>query len=85
MSQVDFVCGVRVRVNAHDAAQFQCATVPAPVKIEAPWIGVDLDPDAILRARLQYALDVHLVPWPTQQLPTRHVAQDGGVWICDSP
>src|SRR3954471_18222459 len=44
--KVDFVCGMRVRVNTHHAAQFESATVPAPIEVEPPRVGVDLHGNA---------------------------------------
>ena len=32
--------------------------MPAPVKIEPPWVGIDLDRDAVLGTRRKHLLDV---------------------------
>src|ERR671910_2348730 len=43
--QIQFGSGVRIGINAEHATQFQGATVPAPIQIEAPRIGVDFHRD----------------------------------------
>ena len=35
--------------------------MPAPVKIEPPWVGIDLDRDAVLGTRRKHLLDVDVV------------------------
>jgi hypothetical protein len=41
---------VGVRIDAHDAAKFESTTMPTPIEIELPRIGVDLDPETALGA-----------------------------------
>src|SRR5579875_1886182 len=46
--QVQFVGGVRIGVDRHRAPELERSAVPPPIKIEAPWIGVDLDGDVVV-------------------------------------
>src|SRR4051794_31582930 len=43
MGEINFRRGMRVRVDAHQASELQRALMPAPIKIEAPRICIDLD------------------------------------------
>jgi hypothetical protein len=65
--QVELRDGMGVGIDAESAAELQGALVPAPVKVEPPRICVDLDGDAVFRARLQDFLDVHVIAWPAQE------------------
>ena len=42
MHEIDLAGGMRIRVDAHHAAQLKRTAMPAPVQIETPGIGVDL-------------------------------------------
>jgi hypothetical protein len=71
-----------VGVDAEDAAEFQGAAVPAPVKIEPMRIGVDLDGDLVGGAGLQDALDIDLVTLAAQKQAAGHVAEDRRERVC---
>lgn len=53
-----------IRTDAHHAAEFERRLVPAPIEVETPWMGVDLDGDVMLGACAQHFLDVNFVAWP---------------------
>src|SRR4051794_3672486 len=72
-----------IGVDAHHASQFQGTPVPAPVQIEAPRIGVDLDRHTVLGASGENCLNIHLVTRSAQQLPTGQMSQDSGEGIFD--
>jgi hypothetical protein len=59
--------------EAEHATKLQAALVPSPVEIESPRVGVDLNSDAVICARLENFLDIDLIAGPAQQLPARHV------------
>jgi hypothetical protein len=50
-----------VGIDAHHAATFKPALVPAPIQIEPPWIGIDFNGDAARRAGSKNFLNVDLV------------------------
>ena len=75
--EVELRDGMGVGIDAEDAAELQGAPMPAPVKIEPPRICVDLDGDAVIRARLQDFLDVHVIAWPAQEQAAGHVPENG--------
>ncbi len=66
MRQIDFAGRMRVRVDAHHAAKIERALMPAPVQIEPPRIGIDLDGDAMSGARGKDFLDIDLVAGTAQ-------------------
>ena len=77
MREIDFRYRMRVRIDAHHAAEFEPASVPAPVEVETPWVSVDFDRDPVAGAGAEDFLDIHVVSWPPQQLAPGHVAQNG--------
>ena len=72
-----------VGVDAHHAAEVERALMPAPIQIEPPRIGVDLDGDAVLGTGGENFFHIDLVAGPAQELTPRHVAKDSGVRIGD--
>src|ERR1700712_3646502 len=76
---------VRVRINAEHAAKLKGGLVPAPIKIEPPWMSVDLDNDVMLGAGAQHFLDVDFVAWPPLELAAGHVSDDGSMRMRDGP
>ena len=52
--------------------------MPAPIEIQPPWVRVDLNGNPVLGTSGEDRLDVHLIARPAQQLPSGHVAQNGG-------
>jgi hypothetical protein len=52
--------------EAEHATKLQAALVPSPVEIESPRVGVDLNGDAVIRARLENFLDIDLIAGPAQ-------------------
>src|SRR5438045_1476648 len=65
MGQVEFADRVCIGIYTHEASQLERAPVPAPVKIETPWIGVDLHSHAVLGTGGKDSLDIHLVAGAT--------------------
>jgi hypothetical protein len=59
------------------------ALVPAPVKIKTPRVRVNLNSDAMFGAGFQNLFGYSLRNRPPQQLPSGHMAEDGGAGICD--
>src|SRR4029453_4913885 len=72
-----------VRIDAHPTSKLHGAAMPAPIEVEAPWIGVDFDRDSMGRARGEDLLDVQIVTRPTQQLASGHVAENGRIGVGD--
>src|SRR5437016_3987042 len=72
---------MRVRIDAEDAAELQGSAVPAPVQIEAPRVGIDLDGDAVRRAGDEHLFHIHLIAFAVAKKPPGHVPEDGGEWI----
>jgi hypothetical protein len=72
---------VRVGIDAEDAAIIQSFLVPAPVKVEAPGMRVDLDGDAVLGAGFQDPFDIDLISRPSGELTPGHVAKDRRIGI----
>jgi hypothetical protein len=70
-----------VGVDAHEAAELEGRFMPAPVKIEPPRIGIDLDRDPVLGACRKHLFDVNVVAGAAQQLPPSHMPEDGGIRI----
>ena len=81
MRQIEFAGGMGVGVDAHHAAEIERTPMPAPIEIEPPGIGIDLDGDAIFGTGNQNLFDIDLISGPPQQLPPRHVAENSGVGI----
>ena len=59
--------------------------MPAPIEIEPPRIGVDLDRDTVLGTSLKDFVGVDLIARAPQQLPAGHVAQNRRERIGDCP
>ena len=68
---------MRVRIDAHHAAQIERAAVPAPVEVKSPWVRVDLDRHMVLGASaIENFLYVDLVAGTPEKLSPRHVTED---------
>jgi hypothetical protein len=76
---------VRVRIDAEHAAELKGGLVPSPIKIEPPWMSVDLDHYVMLGAGTQHFLDLYFVAWPPQELAPGHVSDDGSMRMRDGP
>src|SRR4051794_39380860 len=76
---------MRIGIDAHHASELERLPMPAPVEVQAPGIGVDLDRNAMLGARAQDFFDVDVIAWAPEQLPAGHVSQDRGARIGDGP
>src|SRR5437868_3276586 len=50
VGMIDLIGRMCVGIDAHHAATFKLALVPAPIQIEPPWIGIDFNGDAARRA-----------------------------------
>ena len=74
---------MRIGINAEQATQFQGATVPAPIQIEAPRIGVDFNRDPMFRACSKDLVNIELIPRPTQQLASHGMTKDRRVGIAN--
>jgi hypothetical protein len=70
-----------IRIDTHHAAEFERLPMPPPVKIQTPRIGIDLDCNAVLCTRTKDFLDIDVITWAPQELPARHMAEDGGAWV----
>ena len=46
VSKADFRSGMGIGIDAHHAAEFERPAVPAPIEVEPPRVGIDLDGDA---------------------------------------
>src|SRR5215208_2752769 len=79
--QVQFGNRVRIGINAEHATQFQGATVPAPIQIEAPGIGIDFHRDPMFRACSKNLFNIELIPGPAQQLASHGMTKDRRVGI----
>jgi hypothetical protein len=65
--EVELGDGMSIGIDAEHAAQVQTALVPSPVEIEPPRVGVDLNGDAVIRARLENFLDIDLIARPARE------------------
>ena len=74
---------MRVGIDAEHAPKAQGRLMPPPVEVETPRVGVNFHGDAVFRTGPKNFLDVDLIAWPAQELATRYVSQDRGVWIGD--
>jgi hypothetical protein len=66
-----------VGIDAEHAAELQTALMPLPIKVQPPWIRIDLHGDAVICARLENSLDVDVIAGTAQELPaclSRHAA-----------
>ncbi len=45
--------------------------MPAPIQVEAPRVGIDLDHDVVLGAGVQHLLDIDFVAWPPLEAGAR--------------
>ena len=50
MHVIELADGVGVRIDAQNASITECCLMPAPVKIEPPGMGIDLDDNVVLSA-----------------------------------
>jgi len=72
-----------VWVDAEDAAELQTPLVPSPVQVQSPRIGIDFHGHSMLGAGSQNRIDIDVVSWPAQELPSSHMPKDCRVWIGD--
>src|SRR6185436_15063271 len=79
--QVDFGRRVRIRIDAEHAAELEPARVPAPVEVEAPGIGIDLDGNAVLGASGEDPLGIDAVAFAAEELASGHVPENGRVRV----
>ena len=83
--QIQFGSGVRIGIDAEHATQFQGATVPAPIEIEAPRIGVDFHRDSMFRTGGKDPFNIELIARPAQQLASHGMTKDRRVGIAECP
>ena len=79
--QIEFVSRMCVWIDAHDTAELQGPTMPAPIEIQPPGVSVDLNGNPVLGTSGEDRLDVYFIPRPAQELPSSHVAENSGVRI----
>ena len=84
MRKVDFICRVRVWIDAHHAAQLKGPLVPPPIKVKPPRAGVDFDGHALCCAGGKNALDINLITGTAEKQPSCHVSENGRVRILDN-
>jgi hypothetical protein len=70
-----------VGVDAENAAELQTALVPSPVQVQSPGIGIDFNGHPMLGAGSQNRIDIDVVSWPAQELPSGHMSKDCREWI----
>jgi hypothetical protein len=61
MGEIELARRMGIRIDAHEAAEPQGRFMPAPVKIEPPWVCVDLDRNAMLGTCPKHLLNVDVV------------------------
>src|SRR4051794_7374226 len=74
---------MRVRIDAHPAAEVERSLMPPPIKIETPGMGVDLNGDVVLCAGAQHLFDVNFVSGAALELTSGHVSDDRRMTIGD--
>src|SRR6185437_5118290 len=79
--EIDFTCRMCVWVDAENAAELQTALVPSPIQVQSPDIGIDFHCHPMLGAGSQNRIDIDVVAWPAQELPSGHMSKDCRVWI----
>ena len=72
---------MRIGIDAHHAAQLEGAGMPAPIEVEPPGVGIDLDRNPMLRTCSQNLLDIHVITRTPEQLASGHVSEDRGAGI----
>src|SRR5262245_57160288 len=81
MSQIDLIGRMGIRVYAHQTSGVERVAMPAPVQIEPPGIGVDLNGYAVFRTSSENRLNVDVISGSAQQLPAGHMAEYRGMGI----
>src|SRR4029079_12164084 len=79
--EIDFTCRMCVWVDAENAAEFQTALVPSPIQIQSPGIGIDFHGHPMLGAGSQNCIDIDVVSWPAQELPSSQMSKECREWI----
>src|SRR4029079_7286883 len=70
-----------VWINTENAAERETALVPSPIQIQSPGIGIDFHGHSMLGAGSQNCLDIDVVSWPAQELPSGQMSKDCREWI----
>jgi len=70
-----------VWVDAENAAERETALVPSPIQIQSPGIGIDFNGHSMLGAGSQNCIDIDVVSWPAQELPSSQMSKDCREWI----
>src|SRR4026208_1636794 len=70
-----------VWVNAENAAELQTALVPSPIQVQSPGIGIDFNGHSMIGAGSQNCIDIDVIAWPAQELPSSHMSKDCREWI----
>src|SRR6188768_4076413 len=76
MHMIQFANGVRIGIDAEDAAVVERCLMPAPVKIKTPGVRVYFDGDPILPAGFENFIDVDVIARTALKLPACHVADN---------
>jgi hypothetical protein len=72
---------MRVGIDAEPAPEVNRPLVPSPVQIQSPRVGVDFYGNPMLGTGSKDAFNVDIITWPSQQLPSSHMAENCRVWI----
>ena len=72
-----------VWVDAENAAERETALVPSPIQIQSPGIGIDFNGHSMLGAGSQNCIDIDVVSWPAQELPSSQMSKDRRLRISD--
>jgi hypothetical protein len=80
---VELADRMRIRIDAHYAAEVQSGLVPPPIEIETPRMGVDLNSDVVRCAGAQHLFDVDFVSGAALELASGHVSDDRRITIGD--
>ena len=75
--------GVSVGVDGYEHSFFQGVAYPAPVHIEPPGMGIELDGHVMGRAGVDDRLVIDGITGAAEEEPACHVSKDGGIGIFD--
>src|SRR4051812_38414368 len=83
MHVIEFADRVRIRIDAENAPILERLFVQPPIEVKSPWMGINLNRNAMFCADLQDPFYVDVVTRASLKLAPGHMAENCGVWICN--
>ena len=72
---------VGVGVDAAEDSEVSGLVPPAPIEIEAPWVGIEFNPGPSSGCSIENLRNVQGVGFPIEEEATRRMAQTGDIFI----